>query len=140
MYYVVHLIQYTIIHASLIICYSILDASQLTYVFKGAVLSPKFVNFLWLWPKFSVIFCWKWYSVLIFRSQINLCLQMVQLFSRISYFYVFWSKKFDSLQISRHFRPFSFKSSLKWAIYELRPRQQRWRHYEQHGNNQWEQQ
>jgi len=41
----------------------------------------------------------RWFSfrsdVLIFRSQINLCLQMVQFVCRISCFYFFWSKKFD---------------------------------------------
>ena len=58
-----------------------------TFVFKEAVLSSNFINFLWLWPKFSMIFSLKWYFVLKFRSRINLCLQMVQFVRRISYFY-----------------------------------------------------
>src|SRR6218665_2756088 len=44
-----------------------------------------------------MIFCWKRYFVLIFRSQINLCLQMVQFFCRISYFYFILPKKFDKI-------------------------------------------
>src|SRR6218665_2389035 len=69
---------------------------QLTYwsicVFKGAVLWSN----LALTQVFDV-FCSKWYFVLIFRSQINLCLQMEQFFCRISYFCFFLSKKFDKL-------------------------------------------
>src|SRR6218665_911316 len=69
---------------------------QLTYwsicVFKGAVLWSN----LALTQVFDV-FCSKWYFVLIFRSQINLCLQMEQFFCRISYFYFFLLKKLDKL-------------------------------------------
>ena len=44
-----------------------------------------------------MIFCSNRYFVLIFRSQINFCLQTVQFFCRISYFYFLWSEKFDKL-------------------------------------------
>ena len=68
---------------------------------------------------------------------------MVQFFCQISYFHFLWPKKFDKIGlVFKYFDISSVLFQVQWAIrikeanlLDSHPRQQRWRHYEHHVNN-----